>query len=87
MALEFPNGSRSYDATRHAIRFWGHDGALERSFFVNEDALNAIHGGPRLDEVGLLRAFDLHRAMIYAAASKAYRRGPKGSYVLVAADF
>ena len=28
MALSFPNQSRSFDATRCAVRFWGHDGAL-----------------------------------------------------------
>ena len=27
--LKFPNASRSYDPTRHCVRFWGHDGALE----------------------------------------------------------
>jgi hypothetical protein len=25
MAISFPNRSRSYDATRRAVRFWGHD--------------------------------------------------------------
>jgi len=32
MALNFPNQSRSYDATLRAVRFWGHDGAMEASF-------------------------------------------------------
>jgi glucose/arabinose dehydrogenase len=32
--------SRSYDATRRAVRFWGHDGPMEAAFFVNEDALS-----------------------------------------------
>ncbi|MGB9389555.1 MAG: DUF1488 family protein, partial [Xanthobacteraceae bacterium] len=34
MTLTFPNQSRSFDATRCAVRFWGHDGAMEASFFV-----------------------------------------------------
>ncbi|MGD0314842.1 MAG: DUF1488 family protein [Xanthobacteraceae bacterium] len=38
MALSFPNESRFYDATRRAVRFWGHDSAMEASFFVNADA-------------------------------------------------
>ena len=42
MALNFPNPSRSYDATRRAVWFWGHDSAMEASFFVNEDALKRI---------------------------------------------
>ena len=42
MTLNFPNQSRSYDATLRAVRFWGHDGAMEASFYVNEDALKRI---------------------------------------------
>ena len=38
MAIMFPNASRSYDATRHAVRFWGYDSAMEWSFFVTVDA-------------------------------------------------
>ena len=34
MTLDFPNPSRSYDATERSIRFWGHDGALEVVFFI-----------------------------------------------------
>jgi hypothetical protein len=87
MALSFPNRSRSYDATRRAVRFWGHDSAMEASFFVTEDALKRVQPNMRLDEVGLLEAFDANRALIYAAAAKVYRRGHRGSYDLIAADF
>jgi hypothetical protein len=87
MALRFPNPSRSYDATRRAVRFWGHDSALEASFFVNEDALKRIQPDMRFDEAGVLRAFDLHRDLIYATATKVYGRGHKGSYDLISADF
>jgi hypothetical protein len=41
----------------------------------------------RLDEAGLLGAFDANRDLIYAAAAKVYARGRKGSYDLVSADF
>ncbi len=41
MPLIFPNPSRAYDATRRAVRFWGHDSAMEASFYVSEDALQA----------------------------------------------
>jgi hypothetical protein len=87
MALSFPNPSRSYDATRRAVRFWGHDSAMEASFFVNEDALKRVHAEMRFDEAGLLSAFDLNRDLIYATAAKVYQRGHKGSYDLVPADF
>jgi hypothetical protein len=39
MALRFPNPTRYYDATRRAVRFWGHDSAMEATFFVTG------HGG------------------------------------------
>jgi hypothetical protein len=42
MSLSFFNESRSYDPTRRAVRFWGHDSAMEASFFVSEDALKRI---------------------------------------------
>jgi hypothetical protein len=87
MSLSFPNQSRSYDATLRAVRFWGHDGAMEASFFVNEDALKRIEPRMQPNELGLLGAFDLHRDLIYAAATKAYRRARKGSYELTPADF
>ena len=41
MALSFPNQSRSFDATRCAVRFWGHDSRMEASFFVIDDAQKA----------------------------------------------
>ena len=87
MSLNFPNQSRSYDATLHAVRFWGHDGAMEASFFVNEEALKRIEPGVRSDEAGLLGAFDSHRDLIHATATKVYGRGRKGSYELSPTDF
>lgn len=87
MALSFPNESRSYDNTRHAIRFWGHDSAMEASFFVMADALRHLQPALRPDEISLLRAFDSNRDLICAAAAKVYARGKKGSYDLLASDF
>jgi len=85
--LNFPNESRFFDPTRRAVRFWGHDGAMEWSFFVNEDALKQIQPDMRRDESGFLNAFDCNRTAIYEAAVKAYRRGRKGSYELAPTDF
>jgi Protein of unknown function (DUF1488) len=87
MTLGFPNQSRSFDATRRAVRFWGHDGALEVSFFVTEEGLRHLAPAMPFDETGLLCAFDGNRSQIYAAAIKVYGRGRKGSYDVVRADF
>jgi Protein of unknown function (DUF1488) len=87
VALSFPNHSRSYDATRRAIRFWGHDSAMEASFFVTEEALKRVQPDMRLDEIGLLRAFDANRELIHATAVRVYARGRRGSYDLVDTDF
>jgi hypothetical protein len=73
--IDFPNHSRSYDSTRRAVRFWGHDSAIEASFFIKEDALTRIQPDAQPDETGFLSAF------------KVYVRGSRGSYDLVAANF
>jgi hypothetical protein len=86
MAISFPNRSRSYDATRRAVRFWGHDRSMESSFFVTADALSRIQPNLRLDAVDLLQAFDINRDRIYDIAAKVYARGRRGSYDLTAAD-
>ena len=83
MAQGFPNSSRSYDATQRAVRFWGHDSAMEWSFFVTADALQCVHPAMVPDE---LVAFDSHRERIFSAATKLYSRGRKGSYELGAGD-
>jgi Protein of unknown function (DUF1488) len=59
--LNFTNQSRSYDATRHAVRFWGYDGALEVSFFVTDDALRCLQPGASANETHLLAVFEAHR--------------------------
>ncbi|WP_426613535.1 DUF1488 domain-containing protein [Bradyrhizobium sp. McL0616] len=85
--IDFPNHSRSYDRTRHAVRFWGHDSAIEASFFIEEGALQRIQPGAHSNESGFLNAFDSNRDLICAAAARKYVRGSRGSYNLVAADF
>ena len=86
MPINFPNRSRSYDATRRAVRFWGHDRSMEASFFVTADALNRMQPYLQADAVDLLRAFDINRERIYAIAARVYARGRRGSYELNAAD-
>jgi hypothetical protein len=87
MSMAFPNRSRSYDAARSVVRFWGHDRSMESSFFLTADALLRIQPDLQHDEAGLLRAFDSNRELIHAAAARVYARGRKGSYQLDANDF
>jgi hypothetical protein len=86
MTINFPNRSRSYDATRRAVRFWGYDRSMESSFYLAEEALKMIQPGLRSDAGDLLRAFDVNRDRIYAIAAKVYARGRRGSYELNVAD-
>jgi hypothetical protein len=85
--LNFPNASRSYDPTRRCIRFWGHDGAIEVSFFMEEAALMGIARGEPHGESSLLESFDENRERILLTARKVYDRRRKGSYELIASDF
>jgi hypothetical protein len=85
--INFPNRSRVFDPTQRAVRFWGHDSAMEWSFFVTEDTLKRLQPDVPHTEAGLLLAFDANRDRIYAAAMKAYKRDRKGSYELAAKDF
>jgi hypothetical protein len=87
VALSFPNASRSYDATRQAVRFWGYDSAMERSFFITHDALKRVQPDMQFNETDVLDAFDANRELICAAAVKVYARGQRGSYELASSDF
>jgi hypothetical protein len=87
MTLNLPNASRSYDPTEGLIRFWGHDGALEVSFFVEESALRQIAPGASSDEAASLKTFDANRERICKAARTVCSHRRKGAYVLVASDF
>ena len=87
MAIEFPNLSRRYDATRHCVRFSGYDGAMEKSFFVEEEAIRLLDANGANDGQELLDAFDRHRERICKAATYAYGKRREGSYTLTAADF
>ena len=89
MKLSFPNPSRSFDATRNRVRFWGYDSAMEVSFFVGADALKKLCPEMRSAEAGFLKAFDAARKRIHVVAEEVYARGRKGSYayILAATDF
>lgn len=85
MTLEFPNSSRSFDASRKAIRFVGHDGMSEVRFFIEANALPAP-GQPANDEDAYLSAFDAARNEILNAARRAYSSNQRNSVTLTVAD-
>jgi hypothetical protein len=85
--LNFPNASRSYDSRQRRVRFWAHDSALEIQFFLDAAALLHLDPETQTDEAGLLRTFDLNRATIETAATRAYTRDSRGAYILMASDF
>ena len=86
MTLEFPNRSRSFDESRNAIRFIGHDGMFEVYFFVEAAAL-VQPGRTKLSETDFLTAFDAARGSIHDVAREAYSHGRRTSYTLTMADF
>jgi len=86
MAINFPNRSRSYDAMRGVVRFWGYDRAMESAFFLTADALQKLQPNMQLEEEDVLRAFDSNRERIYAIAARVYARGRRGAYHVTAAD-
>ena len=91
MELSFPNPSRSYDAAKNRVRFWGYDRTIEVSFFVEVDALLRLCPEMKSAEKEFLKAFDSVLKLIHEAANKAYIEGGKGkgsyAYVLAANDF
>jgi hypothetical protein len=90
MTLAFPNPSRSFDQTRRAVCFIGHDGMFQVRFFVEVEALGTFNdnaGGGETAETAYLSAFDALRSSIQDAASKAYARERRNSYTLTASGF
>ena len=89
MRLSFPNPSRSFDASRSRVAFWGYDSAIEVSFFVEANALKRLCPELSGAETAFLKAFDAARNRIHEVADKVYVRDRKGSYayILAADDF
>jgi Protein of unknown function (DUF1488) len=86
MTINFPNPSRSYDATRRAVRFWGYDRSMESSFFIMAAALKQMEPNLQLDATDILRVFDVNRERIHSIAAKVYARGRRGTYDLNVGD-
>ncbi len=82
MSIQFPNPSRSYDASRHGVSFWGYDESREVAFVVGDALLANLNPGMGEDEAAALSAFDQHRARILTLAKSAYSGAPKRLYVI-----
>jgi hypothetical protein len=88
MTLNFPNPSRSYEARRNAVQFWGYDQSMETSFYISADALQHLTPGAGRDEAALLASFDRNAPAIRQAATRLYGSGKKGgSYDLHPSHF
>ena len=89
--IHFPNTSRSFDASKNRVCFWGYDRTIELSFFVGFDALKQISSEVGTAEMELLGVFDAAIDKIHKAAARAYANGSRShgrfSYVLTAEDF
>ncbi len=83
MSLNFPNVSRSFEAKRNRVRFWGYDSALEITFFVDSGLLARLCPDCGGGEAGLLKAFDTMIERIHDAARKAYNSSRERSDIFV----
>ncbi|MFL9870202.1 DUF1488 family protein [Paraburkholderia megapolitana] len=82
VALEFPNPSRSYDASRHCVCFWGYDNSREITFQVDDAMLRNLQPDAGSDERSILGAFDQFREKLLEIARKRYVSGPQNRYSL-----
>lgn len=87
MSLNFPNSSRSYDESRHGVRFVGYDGIKQIAFFLEPDALSFLDAQAGRDEQAALRVFDKNIQRILERAAKAYHGTRQHSYLLDATAF
>jgi hypothetical protein len=88
MTLNFPNPTRSFDETRAAVHFVGHDGIFEIRFLVEAGALaDSAEPGGGVSESKCLSAFDNMRVTIHDVARRAYSNKRLSSYRLSVADF
>jgi hypothetical protein len=88
MTLAFLNPSRSFDGSRNAVSFIGHDGMFEIRFLVEAAALRKRQ--PRetvMSEAECLAAFDAMRASIERVAREIYSRRRSKLNTLSATDF
>ena len=83
MTLNFPNRNRSFEPRQDRVRFWGHDDALEITFFLEGATLRNLCPGLGADEADILRAFDSTISWIHQIARQAYERNRSRSNTLI----
>lgn len=86
MTLAFPNPSRNYDEARRGVRFSGHDGMFEISFFVEAAVLAEASPDP-VSEQQYLQAFDAMRTSIQTVAREMYANHRRPTNTLTTSDF
>ncbi len=77
VTLNFPNPSRSYDASRHCVCFWGYDNSREITFLVDDAMLAKLNSDMDSGEPALLAAFDRNRDRILGLARDLTREDPR----------
>ena len=82
VTLNFPNPSRSYDASRHCVCFWGYDNSRELTFVVDDAMLAKLNSDMDSGEPALLAAFDRNRDRILGLARDLYKGGPQNRYTI-----
>jgi hypothetical protein len=82
MALNFPNPSRSYDASKHCVCFWGYDNSREIVFLVDDAVLSNLSPEMGSDEPAVLAAFDRHRDRVLELARSLYSGGSQNRYMI-----
>ena len=93
MRLNFPNNSRSFDANRSRVCFWGYDSMIEISFYVEAEVLKALCPEIESAEKEYLKALNTALERIHKVADKVYVHGGKGkgkgtyTYILEEDDF
>ncbi|MBU9180367.1 DUF1488 domain-containing protein [Burkholderia gladioli] len=80
--LQFPNPSRSYDAARHCVFFWGYDNSREISFMIDDAVLGSLQPGMESDERSVLVVFDKFREKVLEIAQSQYAPGPQNRYLI-----
>ena len=78
--LKFPNPSRSYDAARHCVCFWGYDDSREITFMIDDAMLRNLQPGVGSDERSVLGAFGELREKVLEIANRQYVGGPQNRY-------
>lgn len=88
MTLVFLNPSRSFDDTRNAVSFIGHDGMFEIRFLVEATALRKRQPQETaMSEAECLSAFDAMRSSIQEVAREVYSRRRSNLNTLSVTDF